>query len=176
MLLGLNLENNKSGKCISGPAIRLAVTRKWIQLLLIQIVKFYKFSFSKIFYITTILYYLRTGLPWQNGCTLPPLMQRSSVPVNDSWPSVPAFVWMICTKSASSRVNRNVFGAWNSIIGLAGSRPVKLKSNWVTDGPNNYHFINLFNKKYCFSAYSRTNNAMLSFRQVSGDHAANMCA
>lgn len=102
---------------------------------------------SSLFLLYNI--YLRIGFPWQNGCTFPPFIHKSNLPLNDSWPSVPAFVCMICTNSASSRVKRNVFGALNSISGLAGSRPAiktDYKSEWNISGI--YRAVDLSDKRH----------------------------
>lgn len=110
--------------------------------------------------------YSRIGFPWQKGCTFPPLMHKSSFPVNESCPSVPAFVWMIWTNSASSLVSRNIFGALNSMSGLAGSRPIRKDSHRQT--------MNISQIFLQLSKNFHTNYPMLSSREMRWDHTANV--
>ena len=52
-----------------------------------------------------------------------PFIQKSMLPENWLWPRKPAFVWIICTCVASSRVNLNDFDPCLSTNGAAGSKP-----------------------------------------------------
>lgn len=65
---------------------------------------------------------------WQLGCIVPPLTQKSTWPIGADSPNRPAFVCITWTKFASSFVSLNISEPYRSTNGLAGSNPVRRKS------------------------------------------------